>query len=211
MGRTVFSILSQGVGVATGYEAPPFIPAGFISVKSKSRAAEFNKGSYSEKRTQSNTGSPLRKSKGDLYYFMPVSFEHVNQKTNARAIYNFDDAIISITGKKTIVETPLIGKKGTVKELISVDDYEIKLVAVVAGDDYPEEKIQEIVKLYEINESLKMNCVVSDYFLHAKMGEDGGDRVVIKNIEVAAVEGVEDMQVITMTLLSDQNFELEIS
>ncbi|MEG0499905.1 MAG: DUF6046 domain-containing protein, partial [Rikenellaceae bacterium] len=40
-------------------------------------------------------------------------------------MYEIPNAIISCTGKKTIVETPMVGRKGAVKELINVDDYEI--------------------------------------------------------------------------------------
>ncbi|MDX9703934.1 MAG: DUF6046 domain-containing protein [Candidatus Auribacterota bacterium] len=198
MSRTVFSIVSQGYATATGYEALPFIPAELIARKSKTKAKAFDRGGYAEKETVSISGFPLRRYKGGVYYFMPVSFEHEGKS------WDFDDAVVSVSAKKTIIETPLVGRKGTVKELISIDDYEIKLVAVISGDDYPEQEIQEIVRLFEINESLVMKCAVTNYFLKDE------DRVVIKNMEIPPVEGVEDMQVITMTLVSDQNFELEI-
>ena len=203
----VFDIL-HGTGsayaIAKGYQAPPFIPGELIARKSKHNAGSFNKSPEIDRPTQSITGAPLRKFKKGVTYFMPVSFELTNQKTGNTSKWEFVDAVVSIAAKKTIIETPLVGRKGTVKELISVDDYEIKLVVVVSGDDYPEQEIQEVVWLWEYNESIKMNCAVTDYFLQ----ED--DRVVIKNIDFPAMEGNEDMQVITMTLLSDKNFELEI-
>jgi len=129
---------------------------------------------------------------------MPVSIE------SNGTIWEFNDAVISITAKKTIVETPLVGRKGSVKELISIDDYEIKLMIVFSGDDYPEYDVLDLVTLWEINESVNMNCAVTDYFLQ----ED--NKVVIKTLDFPAMEGNEDMQVIILTLLSDKNFELEI-
>jgi hypothetical protein len=63
----------------------------------------------------------------------------------------------------------------------------------------------DLVKLFKVNESVKMVCAITDYFLEDE------DKVVIKSLDFMAVEGVEDMQVVTMSLLSDQNFELEIS
>ena len=113
--------------------------------------------------------------------------------------------VVSIVAKKTIIETPLTGRQGTVKELIGIDDYEIRLVAVISGDDYPEQEVMELVRLFEVNESVKMISALTDYFLKDE------DRVVIKSMEFPAAEGVEDIQVVTMTLVSDQGFELEIN
>jgi hypothetical protein len=201
MSKVIFDIL-HGTGsayaTAKGYQAPPFIPGELIERKSRHKAGSFNKSPEIDRPTQSITGAPLRKFKKGVWYFMPVSFESNGKK------WEFNDAVVSIAAKKTIIETPLVGRKGTVKELISIDDYEIKLVVVVSGDDYPEQEIQQVVRLWEINESIKMNCAVTDYFLQ----ED--DRVVVKNFDFPAMEGNEDTQVITMTLLSDKNFELEI-
>lgn len=203
--RTVFDIANQVQATATGYEAFPFIPAALISKKGRYDAASFDQGDYATKATESITGSaPLRKYKGGVYYFMPVTFEHTDQKTKVKSTFNFDDAVVSVTGKKTIVETPLVGRKGTVKELINIDDYEIKLIAVLSGDDYPEAAMQELVRLFEINETIVMKCVITNYFLK------GQDTVCIKSIDIPVLEGVEDLQVVTMTLASDQDFKLEI-
>ena len=199
MGKTVFKIATQVYATATGYEALPYIPAELIAKKSSYKAKAFDEGEYSEKEKDSVTGTPLRKYKGGVYYFMPVSFEHDGNT------WEFDDAVVSVTAKKTIIETALVGRRGTVKELISVDDYEIKLTAVISGDDYPEQEVMDLVKLFKLNESVKMICAVTDYFLEDE------DKVIIKNLDFPAVEGVEDLQIITMTLVSDQNFELEIS
>jgi hypothetical protein len=134
MSKTVFSIITQAYATATGYEAPPFIPAALIARKSSYQAKAFDQGVCAEKEKDSATGAPLRKYKGGVYYFMPVSFEHEG------TTWEFDDAVVSVTAKKTIVETPLVGRQGTVKELISIDDFEIKLTAVISGDDYPSRK-----------------------------------------------------------------------
>ena len=197
--KTIFDIASQVNATVKGYEALPFIPAELIAKRSKNKAEAFDEGGYSEKASQSVNGAALRKYKGGVYYFMPVTFEHEG------ATWELDDAVVSVTAKKTIIETPLIGRQGTVKELISIDDYEIKLVAVISGDDYPEQEVMDIVRLFEINENIKMVSAITDYFLKDE------DRVVIKSMDFPALEGVEDMQVITMSLASDQNFELEIS
>ncbi len=196
MGRTVFDIANQVLTTAAGYEALPFIP---VRVQGSYEAKSFDQGDYADKATQSVNGAPLRKYQGGIYYFMPVSFEHKG------STWEFDDVVVSVNGKKTIVETPLIGRQGKVKELISIDDYDIKLVAVFSSDDYPEQEMLELERLWKINENIKMVCALTDYFLRDE------DRVVIKTFDVPPMEGIEDMQAVVMTLVSDQNFELELS
>lgn len=195
---------NSGWTTVNGYQALPFVPAGLITRKGRMNDAPYDEGEFAEKAKQSVTGEPLRKYKNGVYYFMPVSFEHTDQKTKVKSNWEFDEAIVSVSSRKTIVETTLTGRKGKVKELISMDDYEIKLLVVLAGDDYPEEKIQELVRLWKINEAVKMRCAVTAYFL------EKDDSVVIKDIDFPAMEGNEDMQVITMNLLSDSPFELSL-
>lgn len=188
-----------------GYQAMPFIPASIITPKGGMRVGEYNEGEGAELAMQSVTGAPLRKLKKGIYYFMPVTFYWPNDKTPKMTVH-FDEAVVSITGKKTIVETAMVGRKGSVKELISIDDYDIKMVGVLenGNGDYPEQEMQELVRLWEINEAIKMSCALTDYFLK----ED--DSVVIKTFEPITVEGSEDIQAFNMTLVSDSPFELEL-
>ena len=96
------------------------------------------------------------------------------------------NAVISIRGKKTIVETPMVGRKGTVKELISVDDYEIRIAGVALDNDFPDRQISELNELYNVKE----------------------DKVVIKSMDFAEMRGCETAQVFTMELVTDRSFEL---
>ena len=180
----------------------PFVTASIVSPQSGINTGAYDQGQTLTRATQSITGAPLRKYKNGVYYFMPVTFYWPNSK-NPKLTLEFDDAVVSVSAKKTIVETPLVGQKGTVKELISIDDYEINLLAIVASDDYPEQEVQEIVRLWEINEAVKMSCAVTDYFMKI---DDG---VVIKALDFPAMEGNEDIQAITLKLVSDSPFELE--
>ena len=60
------------------------------------------------------------------WYFMPVTFI-----TDSKEKYEIPEAVLSITGKKTIVETPMVGRKGSVKELISIDDYKVSIILLI--------------------------------------------------------------------------------
>ncbi len=68
-----------------------------------------------------------------IEFFMPVALNGYQLPL---------EPIISISGKKTIIETPLTGntRRGTVKEIITTDDYEVKIRGIIINEtanDYP--------------------------------------------------------------------------
>lgn len=147
-------------------------------------------------------GAPVRAEDrlGQLY-FMPV-YIAVDGTT-----IEIPHAVVSFTSKKTIVETPLVGRNGSVKELISTDDYEISITGVIESKDrrnYPEAEVKQLEQLYERNEAVELICALGDMLL--------GDNtmVVIKSCRFPAVKAVEYTQVVEFTAVSDQPFELEI-
>ena len=127
---------------------------------------------------------------------MPVVLEHKGKE------YEIPNAVISINGKKTIVETAMVGRKGTVKELISVDDYEINIAGVALDSDFPDSQIAELNDLYNINEAVTLKCALTDIFLEEE------DKVVLKSIDFQEMRGCETSQVFKMNLVTDRSFEL---
>lgn len=147
------------------------------------------------------SGSRLRaKDKLGRWYFMPVVIKA------GTTIYDLPCAVISIAGKKNIVETPLVGRKGSVKELISTNDYEVSIVAVLATDNhsYPEEQIARIMELYNMSESVELRSALTDLVF------DEGDKVVLKSISLPSMGGVEDAQVVKLECVTDKPLELTI-
>lgn len=182
-----------------GYKGIPY-PGGFIP-DAPAKYAKDEKFSYfgdeASEKTSSDFGSTLRKKDAQgRWYFMPVVLEHKG------AEYEIPNAVISIRGKKSIVETAMVGRKGTVKELISVDDYEIRIAGVCLDVDFPDQQINALNELYNINESVTLKCALTDIFL------DEEDKVVIKSIDFAEMKGCETAQVFTMELVTDRSFEL---
>lgn len=181
-----------------GYKGIPY-PGGFIPDapgKYKGDGYEYSGDAASEK-TNSDFGSTLRKKDaGGRWYFMPVVLEHKGTE------YEIPNTVISIRGKKTIVETAMVGRKGTVKELISVDDYDIRIAGVCLDADFPDSQLGDLAELYNINESVTLKCALTDIFL------DEEDKVVIKSIDFAEMKGCETAQVFTMELVTDRSFEL---
>lgn len=139
------------------------------------------------------------------WYFMPVVIKHPDITTEDGTL-ELDYAVLNITGKKNIVETPLIGRKGSVKELISIDDYKISIAAFIQGDNntYPDEAITRVKELYNINEAVELVSAFTNLIF------DPDDKVVITDISFPPTPGIEDGQAVKLELITDKPFELII-
>ena len=148
-------------------------------------------------RESSNLGSTLRKRDANgRWYFMPVVLVYKGKE------YEMPNSLISIRGKKNIVSTPMVGRKGTVKELISMDDYEISIQGVALDTDWPDDQLATIKEIYSVNESVQLKCALTDIFM------DDEDMVVIKSIDIPEMRGVEHAQTYSLELETDRSFEL---
>jgi hypothetical protein len=134
------------------------------------------------------------------WYFMPVTFIADGKE------YEMSEAVLSITGKKTIIETPMVGRKGSVKELINIDDYKVSVAGYIQSTDgsYPEDAITKIKELYSINQSVELVSALTDLIF------DDGDKVVITDISFPSTPGVEDGQIVKIECVTDKPFELII-
>lgn len=135
------------------------------------------------------------------WYFMPVVFEH-----RGVGRVEIPHALISVTGQKNIVETPLVGRKGSVKELINLEDYKISIAGFIQSADgtWPEDDIVRMRDLYNVNESVELLCALTDLIL------DEDDRVVITKIDFPSTPGIEDGQIVRLECATDKPFELII-
>ena len=183
-----------------GYKGLPY-PGVWLPAADRSESGDGYEydGETAGEKTNTDLGSVLRKKDAmGRYYFMPVVLEHKGKE------YEIPNAVISFTGKKNIVETAMVGRKGSVKELISLDDYEISILGVALSDNFPEAPLTELNELYNINESVILKCALTDIFLE----ED--DRVVIRSMDISDMKGTETVQIFKMELVTDRSFELII-
>lgn len=188
-----------------GYKGLPYPGVLFPDVK-RGKAGDDYKydGEYLNEKLYTDKGSMLRKMDAQgRYYFMPVFFLYTD-KSNETKSFEIPNALISFTGKKTIVETPMVGRKGTVKELISVDDFEISIQSIAQAEDFPEAALVALNEIYNINESITLKCALTDLFL------EQDDKVVIRSIDLSDMKGTETFQVFKMELVTDRSFELII-
>lgn len=127
--------------------------------------------------------------------------------------YTFpNEPLISMSLAKTIVETATVGKerKGTVKEYICTEDYQITIRGVCVNEDkdrrdeYPAEQVQELHKMFEINDSLE---VINNPFLLLFDIKN----IVLKNIEFEEMAGQQGLQKYTIYAVSDQDFYADLT
>lgn len=129
-------------------------------------------------------------------YFRKQSGEQLDMK----------DAVVSVSRKKNIVTTQLVGMDGTVKEYVNADDYSIKIAVGVQAvkdgvfvDEYPTEGIKELRKFFDLNEPI----MVSSEFL--KIFDI--DRLVITDFAVNQTTE-SNYQPITLSALSDAEYNV---
>jgi hypothetical protein len=166
-----------------GYEVPP----------------KLNIPAASAKQVTSKLGQPYYAD--DIYgreFFMPVTIDGL--------LIPF--AVMSIGCRKTIIETSLPERQGSVKEIISIEDYQINVKGFIISpnDDFPEDEIIRLEQLFTKNASLEMRSVLTDIFLKG----DFDHHIVVKNINFPANPGVQHAKPFELDCLSDSIFDLKI-
>lgn len=156
-------------------------------------------------------------------YFLPVTLTYADNSTVSQQDssliggdtlgilnkWNLPYPVISITSKKTIIETPLTERRGTVKELINIQDYEIviKGFIIAAADEFPEKDVTTLRTIYEQNAALSIQCPLTDIFL-LRPDRSGSDQAVITELRFPAITGVKHVRPYELHLVSDEPFNL---
>jgi hypothetical protein len=117
--------------------------------------------------------------------------------------------VISIESRKTLVETPMVERNGTVKELIGIRDYEISVKGFVISTDneLARQQIEQLRTIYELNVPLSISCSLTDIFL-VRAERGGSDQVVITSLSFPAVTGIKNVRPYEMKMLSNAPFNL---
>ncbi len=152
-------------------------------------------------------------------YYMPVTIMYndtsedtglnTNESSGPLSKWNLPYPVISVTSRKTIVETPLTGRKGTVKELINVQDYEILVRGFIIGNtnEFPEADVTKLRTIYEQNTALSIQCPLTDIFL-LRPDRSGSDQVVIRELSFPSMNGVKNVRPYLLRMVSDEPFNL---
>jgi hypothetical protein len=152
-------------------------------------------------------GSPLVGEYLGKEIWLPVKFVNLNAAEFGQSELLLPHTVIEIDLKKTIIKTPLAERRGTVKELYSIDDYVISLKGFLIDDGrvWPEKELELLNKLWKLNEAIEFDNALSNVFL------EGDTRVVIEDLKLPAVEnGVKHIRPFSMKLESDSVFTLDV-
>jgi hypothetical protein len=128
-----------------------------------------------------------------------------------------ENTVSSLTNRKTIVETALVNRQGTVKEEIAISDWEINVKGIMVDPHpniYPESKVQALLDLYKSGVPV---CIDNVRTAMAIPVEDNGDKniadyemVVVRDLKLPEVRGRQNCQAFEMNLVSDLSFDLYV-
>jgi hypothetical protein len=153
------------------------------------------------------SGSALKTEYLGKEIWLPIKFVNLDASVFGVTELLLPYSVIRISGKKTIVKTPLAERKGTVKELYSIDDYSINIKGFVIdeGRVWPEKELIILKKLYELNEAIELDNALTNIFL------DEDQRVTIEGLELPEVEGGrKHIRPFSFSIESDSVFTLEL-
>jgi len=181
--------------------------------------------SQSGRKEQGSAGSPYYANDAlGTEYFMPVTISYpdvsapsnpppgatsTNNSFSAQKKWNLPYPVVSIESRKTIVETAMTERRGTVKELINIKDYEITIKGflIASTHEFPEQDVTTLRNIYEQNMALSIQCPLTDIFL-LRPDRTGSDQVIISELKFPAIQGVKNVRPYELKLLSDAPFNL---
>jgi len=191
----------------------------FINGANVYDAAKGQDTSQGSNKTTGILGSTISISYHGVEVWLPVKFSGLPTSGD----YKIGDGTlllpyctISIRGSNDMVRTPMNLRRGTVKELFSMNDYEIGIKGFFidkAGRSFPEQDIINLKNLHEMGKSFFINNALTNVFLNVRNqdpSKDNTDQVVITKFEMPEVTGGrKSMRPFMMELLSDSVFTLE--
>lgn len=145
--------------------------------------------------------------------FCPVTIvweKNVNGAIKQRT-FDLPYSTVAITMRKNIQKTSLIGRNGSVKELIQIEDYEFTINGVMLGsndeesDDFhmPQTDLANLNELFQINEPVQLQNAFVEIFM------PGDNTVVVESIDLPDMKGITGAQAYSIRVSSDTILELE--
>ena len=138
-------------------------------------------------------------------YFTQLNFKH---EGNEYALPN--EPLISLSTKKKIIETPTVGEKrrGTVKEFITAEDFNLTFQGVCVDQQnpnvFPADQVNEVRRLFAINDAVE---IVDNKFMELF----GIRKIVLKELSFDSMEGQQGAQKYQIRAVSDNDFYADLS
>lgn len=124
--------------------------------------------------------------------------------TEAADDITIKSAVCKVTLTKQVVETAITGRDGTVKELISANDFEVEATVTLINtvDEYPADAMRTLSDLARKSSSVYVDSEFLRLF--------DIDRAVVSEMTVdQSTEG--NTQEVKLTLKSDEDYEVEVA
>lgn len=167
-------------------------------------------GTSAEQLITSN-GSLIKEKVNGVDIWFPVRFYNAGDNI---PIEYLPYSVVRVTGKKNIVKTPVMYRKGTVKEQYNIDDYSISIKGFLIGENgqFPEPDMDSLRDLFELKRSVQIDNAITNIFLNDPgLSRYEQQRVVIESLDFPEVEGGRiNVRPFTMQLESDFVFTLEL-
>ncbi|MFT3750968.1 MAG: DUF6046 domain-containing protein [Agriterribacter sp.] len=156
-------------------------------------------------------GSLIKEQVKGVDIWFPVRFYNPGDST---PIEYLPYTVVRVTGKKTIVKTPVMYRKGTVKEQYNIDDYSISIKGFLIGEngEFPEQDMDSLKDLFELKRGIQIDNAITNIFLSDPgLSRFEQNRVVIESLDFPEVEGGRiNVKPFNMQLVSDFVFTLEL-
>jgi len=190
-----------------GYTAPPFLYSLQNKVEKKlfgnnESSNDYSFGANADRREYNIKGSPFYAANNNgNEVFMPIWLIKPDGSK-----FLLQNTISSFVNKITMVETPMVNQKGTFKEEISIDDWDINIKGIIVSPDldYPDQQ------LYDLNQLKEMGVRLGIENARASLLLDERETVIIKSIKVPEIKGMKNVQAFELDLVSDLYFEIII-
>lgn len=161
------------------------------------KSEDLEQGLAKSERNLTALGGQLYRSVGSTYEFMPV-------RLGGLQLWN---PIIRAVCRKTVVETPLVERNGSVKEIVSTDDWVINIKGTIklSGGGWPDQALEDLLAMFYRNEAVSIESALTARLLN------GNEYVVLTNLSLPDKQGKEQSIDYEIECVSDIAFELELN
>jgi len=118
---------------------------------------------------------------------------------------SIQSAGVIVSQAKNIIKTKISGRNGTVKEYNSLDDYHIRINAKMTEllNIFPADQLSAWMEIAEVRSNVPVvSKLLNQYF--------GIDKVVVESFDVAPIQGSLNELDINISLLSDEDIDLNM-
>ena len=150
-----------------------------------------------------NRDKPIGTSALGTPVYQNIIFEAGQYETDNPGVFTswnqlrYDAALVSVQQAKKIVRTNIMGRDGTVKEYVGMDDYTISISGVITGANgvHPIDEIADLKRMLDAPVPISCSCTYLQNL--------GITDMVVDNYTIAQQPGGMSYQTFTIQLYSD--------